>query len=397
MPNGSGLLGNYSSTQSGVIVPKPGSTTQFYIFTVDAQAGDPAASTTLYGGAAYSIVDMTLNGGNGDVTTKNVQLLAPTCEKVTAVRHCNGRDIWVLIHDWNSNSFYVYSLTSTGLSAPIVTSIGDVQFDAGSGFSFEALGYMKFSPNGKKLALASYTYLNEVQIFDFDNSTGQISNPNIDTNFPISFDAFGSPLNGVYGLTFSPDNSKLYVGETGYSPHSSKVYQYNMLAGSNLSIRNSRTVVHTTADRVGGLQIGPDGKIYVAKVNASSPYPADYLDVINNPNGLGAACNYVNQGLYLGGSGQSYYGLPDMVESFTAVPYTASLAYSTCTGNNTLTFNDTILNGTISVLWNFGDPASGTADTSTQQSPTHTFHLPARTRLVYMLATPAKRIASVNQ
>src|SRR2546421_1458715 len=39
MPNGTGLKGNKSSTQSSVIVPKPGSATQFYIFTVDAQAG----------------------------------------------------------------------------------------------------------------------------------------------------------------------------------------------------------------------------------------------------------------------------------------------------------------------------------------------------------------------
>src|SRR5262245_26794541 len=39
MPNGNGLMGNASSTQSAVIVQKPGSTNIYYIFTVDAQAG----------------------------------------------------------------------------------------------------------------------------------------------------------------------------------------------------------------------------------------------------------------------------------------------------------------------------------------------------------------------
>lgn len=40
MPNGSGLLGNPSSTQSGIIVPYPGNTDLYYVFTVH-DAGEP--------------------------------------------------------------------------------------------------------------------------------------------------------------------------------------------------------------------------------------------------------------------------------------------------------------------------------------------------------------------
>ena len=81
MPNGSGLFGHSSSTQSGIIVPKPGSTTQYYIFTVD------AADNGLAHGLCYSLVDMTLNDGLGDVVTteKNISLVPLACEKVTAV------------------------------------------------------------------------------------------------------------------------------------------------------------------------------------------------------------------------------------------------------------------------------------------------------------------------
>ena len=35
MPNGYGLLGHYSSTQSAIIVPKPNNPNLYYIFTVD--------------------------------------------------------------------------------------------------------------------------------------------------------------------------------------------------------------------------------------------------------------------------------------------------------------------------------------------------------------------------
>ncbi len=75
MPNGSGLLGSPSSTQSAVICPKPGTYnygTQrydaYYIVTI-AYVGGP-------GGIRFSEVDMTLNGGMGDVvvTNKNIHV-----------------------------------------------------------------------------------------------------------------------------------------------------------------------------------------------------------------------------------------------------------------------------------------------------------------------------------
>jgi len=50
MPNGTGLFGHNSSTQSAIIVNKPGATDSFYIFTVDAN------ERNLYG-VRYSIVD----------------------------------------------------------------------------------------------------------------------------------------------------------------------------------------------------------------------------------------------------------------------------------------------------------------------------------------------------
>ena len=101
MPNGTGLMGGTSASQSAIIVPKPNDPNIYYVFTVPAEIG------TL--GLRYSEVDMTLDGGLGNVTTiENVFLISPTEEKVTAVRHSNNTDIWVVTHLWDSDNFYAY-------------------------------------------------------------------------------------------------------------------------------------------------------------------------------------------------------------------------------------------------------------------------------------------------
>jgi hypothetical protein len=103
MPNGFGLLGHSSSTQSGIVVPKPLSTSQYYIFTVDAW------DNGLVNGLCYSRVDMTLNNGNGDVVVaeKNVSLVPLTCEKVTAVGHADGVSYWVIPTNGEPMSFFL--------------------------------------------------------------------------------------------------------------------------------------------------------------------------------------------------------------------------------------------------------------------------------------------------
>ncbi len=97
MPNGTGLLGHSSTTQAALIVPIPNSTTQYYVFTIG----------ELGGAMYYSVVDMSLGGGNGDVvtTSKNTMLHPTVSEKQCAVKRCDG-NVWLLSHEWNSNVFF---------------------------------------------------------------------------------------------------------------------------------------------------------------------------------------------------------------------------------------------------------------------------------------------------
>jgi len=101
MPNGTGLLGDYSASQSSIIIPKPDLSPNnniYYIFTVDRWQDD------FVNGLRYSIVDMTLDGGLGDITSdKNILLHDKVAEKITAIHHSNNQDVWILTHDWGSN------------------------------------------------------------------------------------------------------------------------------------------------------------------------------------------------------------------------------------------------------------------------------------------------------
>ena len=91
MPNGTGLIGSNTSTQSALVVPNSAHAGTYYLFTTDGNG----ASNLL-----YSEIDMSLNGGLGEVlsATKNTTLDGPVAEKITATKHANGTDYWVLVH-----------------------------------------------------------------------------------------------------------------------------------------------------------------------------------------------------------------------------------------------------------------------------------------------------------
>ncbi|MCX6258030.1 MAG: gliding motility-associated C-terminal domain-containing protein [Bacteroidia bacterium] len=338
MPNGNGLLGNYYSTQPAIIVPRPSSTTIYYVFTTDSLAG--------INGLRYTKVDMTLNGGLGDVdgSEKNVQLLAPVTEKLTAVKHANGNDFWVISHQWNSNKFYVYLVSNSGVNViPVISSAGTTH----NGVSSNAQGYMKASPDGTRIALATAKN-NTIEIFNFDNTTGAVTSPISITNF----------ADVPYGIEFSPDAAKLYVS----TDH--KIYQFN-LQSSNIP---GSVVTIATCDTIslGALQIGLDGKIYAARKLRK------FLGVINNPNASGAFCNYVDNIISLNNK-ICRIGLPNFIQSYFNNP--RFNFENTCYGDTT-TFYISDTSNVSFVVWHFGDPGSGSQNISNSMNPVHHFTAP---------------------
>ncbi|MES2622008.1 MAG: T9SS type A sorting domain-containing protein [Bacteroidota bacterium] len=284
MPNGTGLLGGSSSTQSAITFLWPGDSTKYFLFTTPVIAND---------GLNYSVIDMSLQGSLGDVvaSSKNTFLYASTCEKLTAVKHANGVDVWVVSHEFNSNRFYSYLVTSAGVNTtPVVSSIGSVLNGT------DALGYLRISSDGSKLANTCFQS-DFLEVFDFNNATGIISNNFFsDVNFPSSY--------YPYGVEFSPSGRYLYLSGDGSG---TPIYQYDLLAANILL---SKTTVGTMLSSGGALQLAPDQKMYVAD------YTISFLHVINNPDQPGLSCNFQLNALALSLGASAQIGLPNFLSSY---------------------------------------------------------------------------------
>ena len=287
MPNGSGLNGHLSSTQSSLLVPHPGDPNKYYLFTTD------AAENGCMNGFCYNLIDMSLDGGLGDIVSKNNILFAPCGEKITAGYHANNKDIWIMSQQ-NSGSFATYLINSSGLNTtPVLSATGTN--------TFNDLGAMKISNSGKKMAvdLASYR---GTEIYDFDNSTGIVSN-----RFSIQYNDNPQP----YDLEFSPDDSKLYVT----SIQNNHLWQYDLSAGSPTDILNSKFIIETDIwHATAGIALGPDGKIYL---NSSQ----DGVSVINDPNKAGSSCNFSYSAIHFNIDPSDGYneGMPNMIRNLNRV------------------------------------------------------------------------------
>lgn len=270
-------------------MPKPGSSNIYYIFTTDIQAQS--------NGLRYTVVDMTKQEGKGDITSRNNFMIAPATEKLTAVRHSNGRDWWVIAHRWNSNGYMAFLVNEEGVEVrPVLSMVGTVH----GGPNRKAIGYLVPSPDGTKLAAALWDAESNFEILNFDRSTGKVSDPVLLKGFQEA-----------YGVLFSPDGSKLYGTANGTGGGKAQVVQFDLKAGSADAIAKSAVVVgESKSPRIGALQLGPDGKIYVARQDNY------YLGVINNPNAKGKAANYVDDGFHLGKQ-KSDLGLPNFAQGIS--------------------------------------------------------------------------------
>ena len=221
------LLGDPSSTQSGMIIPKPGSTTIYYLFTV----GDNALP-----GFNYYTIDISLKGSLGELIDEDGDgsfvndLATPTgdrnqwTEKVAAVRGTECDTFWVV--SFARNNFYSYKVDVTGvISAPVISRVNNTASDR--------RGYLKLSPSGEKLVIASQGDGNAI-LYSFNNATGEVANDGVS----LVSGGDGSP----YGLEFSISSRKLYVS-TYNNGNSNKLFQFDLTNASVVSTKTLKMAV----------------------------------------------------------------------------------------------------------------------------------------------------------
>ena len=295
MPNGNGLLGHVSATHSSMIVPVPGSNRLYYLFTNDGFQDFPNSD-----GLNYSVIDMCLQSGKGDVIAgcKNILLGDYASEKFALARHANGVDYWLVSHEFYTNKFHAYQVTASGIQPGVVTAIGPVH--GASLQPGEAYGQMKISPNGEKICVLSGNGGNIANAFDFNTATGLVSNL-----IPLALPDFFN----LYGTSFSASSQYLYVPQGSASKH---IAQFDIYAGSGnaADVNASMQLINIpTAGAIGGLQLAPDGKIYCALGTIF------FWGIINSPDLPAPACDYVHDAFNCSPQNRAY-GFTNFMDSF---------------------------------------------------------------------------------
>lgn len=272
-----GFTQYFPFTESVIILPSPGHPAQYYLFHVSGNAFNNMTQAQPFR-LAFSCVDMNINNGQGQMILKNQQVFADTLlySTLQAVKHGNGRDWWIVIHEYNSNRFYSTLLTPNGIQSTINIGTGPA---IDKGFT----GQSSFSPDGTKYAMANKDS-NLLYIYSFDRCVGT-----------FKFEAlvrhpFSTQLQNFTGCSFSPNSRYLYASDL------LKLYQYDLYSSD---ITTSEKLI-ATFDGIGDpFQTyfayhcpGPDNKIYLSTGNA-----CQHLHVINSPDLPDTNCNFVQRQL----------------------------------------------------------------------------------------------------
>lgn len=277
-----GIGGDPGSAQAALIIPVPGDETLYYIFTTQEVYGTGTYELR------YSLFDLKMNNGTGGLLEQNVLLFTRSTERIT------GNENWLIAHEYGNNSFRAYQITDLGISNPVISAIGS---DHTVTSAENGQGYMKLGPQNRlAVALSTPGTSNVVEVFDFADSTGVVS------NFRTA--NLNNPNGQVYGLEFSSGGNKLFATLKGAT---SQVVEF---AFDSLAIPYlKKPPIAPVSEELGAIQIGPDGQIYVA-VNGEQ-----FLGTIQANEDTTQVSVFTLNGFGLLGGTNSNLGLPNFIQN----------------------------------------------------------------------------------
>lgn len=358
MANGTLLKGHSSATQSGVVVPFPGSANRYVVLTcpVFSQGGVDHRHF-------YSIVNMAANGNLGEVeaASKNTPMpltgtgytTGQAYENIAVVGHANGVDYWIVSR--YPAHFVVWPLTSAGIGNPIAYSAGP-NGNFGNpgmlppGWANDALGLgaLKFSPDGSKIIFMDFSR-ERVSHANFNIATGQISGAAVVLNTGMS-----TP----YGIEFSPSGEYVYM----------TVIQEAATNKNGLYIKKVSDLhivpYARTLDKIVNVQMGPDYRLYcIAACYVGDCATATDLWIILNPDAGGTQIARIPNKFVVSQTAPEVgpkLGLPTFATTFAAFGSLTPEKVPICIGNN-ISFGINLPNvGSGAQLigwldWDFGD------------------------------------------
>jgi hypothetical protein len=295
-PYGNKLLDYYGGdgfwNQASIILPKKNNS--YYIFTTgmsdwafDAWKKPDPPFDFRFDVLSYHIVDMDANNGKGKVVERNKILMQEarlSHNRMSAVRHANGRDWWLIKPHQAKQIFYTFLVKPDTIEGPF-EQYGNLKMDT-TEYQFGIYGIRGqscFSPDGKYFASAEAGYKG-VQLYKFDRCSGTIN----DYHFfkQVSFDT--TVYDYSESVSFSPDSKLLYL-----------------ISGSNIFQYEIKDTTQTSGIHIFGMDtlkeyfsrysmsaIGPDNKLYIGSFNGTRG-----MSYIDKPNVRGLNCDFKPRGL----------------------------------------------------------------------------------------------------
>jgi gliding motility-associated-like protein len=362
------VFGQGASYHIAITAASPTNANQFYIFYIVSPANQQYA-------LRYAIVDLSLNGGLGQVISAGNLVENSVSLAFTLVQKKGTNDFWIVTHVQYTDTFHSWLVSAAGISSTPVTS------QAGTAFNKADYNFadMKTSPNGEMIAGISYKYypvqwsydVRFVEVFNVDGQSGIITNK---VKSVLRASIYQQP---AY-LEFSPDNRLLYAAYSFYASGlqpcgfgATNLYQFNLCYTDSITFSRYAPYIASTFSFCGMLYLGktrlaPNKKIYM-RYGAS-------MAAINSPNIIGTHSNVNLNAFYTGDNGGNNL-LPDFYHAYTQKAVINNIVYTGGCYPNPLHFK--ITNDTINhVEWNFGDAASGGNNISMNKEEDHVFSTP---------------------
>ncbi len=290
------------STQGGAIIaqgalslPMPDNNDSFFLLLHTKTVDIGTNSVQLFALNLYqSKINILTNNGLGKVISKNQLIIKDTLDggNISAVKHINGIDWWVLVRKYLSNQYYTIKITSKGIDTVFMQSVGNSTKLYGQNG-----GQSSFSPNGKLYAY--YTYLDELMLYDFDRNTGLLRNFR---NISIP----RVPMQGAIfsGLCFSPNSQFLYLFIT-HEIFQLNLFEDDISANGIEKVADYDSIAAPFAFPVFA-QLAPDCKIYFTSVNGIRTF-----GYIKYPDKRGKNAEIIQGGIKLPFSVATKGGLPN--------------------------------------------------------------------------------------
>ncbi|MBP6657777.1 MAG: T9SS type A sorting domain-containing protein [Bacteroidia bacterium] len=260
-------------SQGALIIPVPSDSNSYYLFHMSAEFFGPTMSWIQPFNLFYSKINMTLDNGLGAVVQKNISAIHDTITlgEMTAVKHANGRDWWIVTHKFDSDQFLTVLVTPQGLTGPFRQAIGP-------NYVTGANGQVVFSQDGKRFARYDPTRGEDLDLFNFDRCTGLFSLVK-HVSIPDS--------SGAGGVAFNRSGRFLYVTSI------TQIYQFD-LDDPDWDLNYDTVAVYDGfyspsypfATTFLASYLAPDNKIYVTASNG-----VQAIATIDYPDSLGMSCS----------------------------------------------------------------------------------------------------------